>query len=119
MARRGQAVRRCQFRIVHGVLNRTAEPPGGRSYRHTCTLEAFGEVVQFIAQQAGKGVTMPLLWDQLNSVPCTQATVALEFLKNWGLVQIVRRRCFPALKQFSEEAMCEWDALARECENAR
>jgi hypothetical protein len=116
MPRTRRAERQCEFRIVDGFLYRTVELPDGRSYRHTCTLESFADVVRFIEEHGAEGITTTRLWDVLDDVPCTQATVALEFLKDRGLVDIERRRCFPTSECFLEHALCEWHALAFQCE---
>ncbi len=116
MTRARRADRRYEFRIVDGVLYRTVELPDGRSYPHTCTLESFADVARFIEEHAAEGVTTNMLWDELDDVPCTQATVALEFLKERGCVEVERRRCFPSSNAFFEDALCEWHALAFQCE---
>jgi hypothetical protein len=84
----------------------------GKSYQHTCTLDAFAAVVHYIEDHVGEGVTTNLLWETLDYVPCTQATVALKFLKDRGCVEVEQRRCFPASTCFFEDALCEWHALA-------
>jgi hypothetical protein len=87
---------------VDGVLYRTVELPNERSYRHTCTLESFADVAHYIDEHATDGVTTTILWDVLEDVPCTQATVALEFLKDRGCVDVERRRCFPTPDDLAE-----------------
>ena len=98
------------------MLVRTVTLPGGRSYQHTCTLESFAEVVRFIEEHGREGVTTGMLWERLDAVPCTQATVALEFLKERGCVEVERRRCWPASGFVFEDALCEWHALVHQCE---
>ena len=116
MPRTRRAERQCEFRIVDVVLYRTVELPDGRSYRHTCSLESFADVARFIDDHGAEGITTNRLWDDLDDVPCTQATVALEFLKERGCVEVERRRCFPASGSFFEDALCEWHALVFQCE---
>jgi hypothetical protein len=116
MSRIRRADRKCEFRIVDGVLYRTVEMPDGRSYRHTCALESFADVARFIEEHAEVGVTTTDLWDRLEATPCTQATVALEFLKDRKCVDVERRRCFPTSDCFFEDALCEWRAVAHQCE---
>ncbi len=116
MSRARRADRQCEFRIVDGVLYRTVDLPDGRSYRHTCTLESFADVGRFIEDHAAEGVTTNVLWNGLEDVPCTQATVALEYVKGRGCVVVESRRCFPSSDVFFEDAMCEWHALAFQCE---
>ena len=93
-------------------MYRTVMLTDGRSYRHTCTFESFADVARFIDDNAAKGVTTTDLWDDLEETPCTQATVALEFLKDRGCVNVERRRCWPASDSFFEDALCEWHSLA-------
>jgi len=112
MPRARRADRQCEFRIVDGVMYRTVVLTDGRSYRHTCTFESFADVARFIDDNAAKGVTTTDLWDDLEETPCTQATVALEFLKDRGCVNVERRRCWPASDSFFEDALCEWHSLA-------
>jgi hypothetical protein len=57
-----------------------------------------------------------MLWERLDDVPCMQATVALEFLKDRGCVEVERRRCWPASAFVFEDALCEWHGLAFQCE---
>ncbi len=46
------------------------------------------------------------------SIPFTQVNVALEFLKERGLVDVRHRRCFPATLDVYLDAMVEYHALA-------
>jgi hypothetical protein len=101
--------------MVRGVLVRTVALPGGRTYQHTCTLESFADVSRFVEEHGRNGVTTGMLWKQLD-VPCTQATVALEFLKDRGCVEVERRRCWPASGFVFEDGLCEWHALTFQCE---
>jgi hypothetical protein len=116
MTRARRAERQCEFRIVRDVLVRTVTWQDGRSYQHSCTLQSFADVARFIEEHASDGVTTNELWDQLEDTPCTQATVALEFLKDRGCVDVERRRCFPTSDCFFEDALCEWHALVFQCE---
>ena len=115
--RRGE--RQGGFRMVHGVLVRTVTRPDGRSYQHTCTFESFADVARFIEAHRAEGVTTTDLLPAMDDTPCTQATVALEFLKDRGCVDVERRRCFPTSECFFENALCEWHALAFQGEMAR
>ncbi len=57
MTRARRADRRCEFRIVDGVLHRTVERRDGRSYRHMCTLESFADVARFIEEHGTEEVS--------------------------------------------------------------
>jgi hypothetical protein len=70
MTRTRRADRKYDFRIVDGVLYRTVELPDG-------TLESFADAARFIDEHGFEGITTTRLWDELEDVPCTQATVAL------------------------------------------
>ncbi len=72
-------------------------------------------MARFIEVHAADGVTTTRLWDELEDVPCTQATVALEFVKDRGSVDVERRRCYLTSNCFFEDALCEWHALAYHC----
>ena len=48
-------------------------------------------------------------------LPFTQVNVALEFLKERGLVEVRHRRCYPATKHTHLDAMVEFHALAHAC----
>ena len=115
MPRTRRAERQIEFRMVHGVLVRTVALKDGRTYQHTCTLESFADVPRFVEEHGRDGVTTGMLWDRLD-VPCTQATVALEFLKDRSCVEVERRRCWPASGFVFEDALCEWHAMVFQCE---
>jgi hypothetical protein len=52
-----------------------------------------------------------MLWDALPDVPCTQASVALAFMKERGCLAVRYRRLFPTSDAFFADAMLEWHAL--------
>ena len=47
-------------------------------------------------------------------LPFTQVNVALEFLKERGIVDVRHRRCYPATESVHLDAMVEWHALREE-----
>jgi hypothetical protein len=51
------------------------------------------------------------LWDGLPDVPCTQAAVALAFLKERGCIDVRRKRSYPASAILVEDALIEFHAL--------
>ena len=55
-----------------------------------------------------------MVWESLAGVPCTQASVALAFLKERGCLEVHYRRLFPTSNVFFEDAMIEFLALAEE-----
>ena len=50
------------------------------------------------------------------AVTVVRTRPALEFLKERGCLEVERRRCFPSSDAFFEDALCEWHALAFQCE---
>jgi hypothetical protein len=51
-------------------------------------------------------------------LPFTQVNVALEFLKERGLVEVRHRRCYPATRHVHLDAMVEFHALAEACKRS-
>ena len=99
------------FALEDGWLVRTVVKPDGSSYLHRCSLESFRAVAQFIDEHVNEGVTTNGLWDGLPDVPCTQAAIALAFLKERGCVTIRHRRCYPSSTFLVEDALLEFHAL--------
>jgi hypothetical protein len=99
------------FEVVAGHLVRTVVLRDGRSYTQRCTLDAYVDVAYYVDGHATEGVTTNMMWDALPDVPCTQASVALDFLKERGCVTVRFRRCFPASDFLFEDAMVEFHAL--------
>lgn len=106
------------FAIVHGVLRRSVEPRRGRPYVQHCTLDAFTAVAAFIAERGDQGVTTNELWTALPDVPDTQASIALDFLKERCCITTYRKRNYPASTFVFEDALLEWHALAHQAQEA-
>lgn len=108
------------FHIWHGVLTRTVVPRRGKPYVQRCDLESFAEVAYLIEDLVGhrddSSLTTDLMWEKLPDVPRTRASVALDFLKERGIVRVEGRRCYPASTVPFEDALCEWHALAFQSE---
>ena len=106
-----------QFRFEDGCLVRTVVEGGadGRTYTHRCGKEAFETVAHAINETPaeGEGTTLTVLARHEN-VAYTQVNVALEFLKERGLVDVRHRRCYPATRDVYLDAMVEFHALAEE-----
>jgi hypothetical protein len=111
MPRRTSIAERQTFAVEDGWLVRTARRKDGSSYQHRCSLDAYKAVVHYLDDHAEAGVTTNELWDGLPDVPCTQASVALAFLKERGCVEVRRRRCHPVSGILFEDAMIEFHAL--------
>lgn len=90
-------------------LHRTVVMNDGRTYAQTCTLEVFKQVAHAL-QETPRPTTLMVV-AQEEQLPYTQVHVAIEFLKDRGLLEIVRRRCVPASRTFFEDAMTEFFAL--------
>jgi len=111
MTRRRSAEDRQTFTACDGFLVRTACRQDGSSYQHRCSLDAYTAVAGYLEEHAAEGVTTNALWDGLPKVPCTQAAIALAFLKERGCVVVRRRRCYPASDFLLEDALIEFYAL--------
>ena len=114
MARRSNLDDRQSFQVEQGHLVRTVAKRDGRTYCHRCSLESYTAVVHFVDEHADQGITTTTLWEHLADVPCTQASVALAFLKERGCLEARFRRLFPTSDVFFEDALLEFHALAAE-----
>ena len=99
------------FALEDGWLVRTVVKPDRSSYQHRCSMESYRAVAHFIDEHATGGVTTNGLWNGLTGVPCTQAAIALAFLKERGCVAIRHRRCYPASNFLIEDALTAFHAL--------
>ena len=104
------------FSVDDGCLVRTVTGAGGRSYTHRCSKAAFEAVAHAVEETPAEGRGTSLL-DVVGreDLAFTQANVALEFLKERGLVEVRHRRCYPATRHTHLDAMVEFHALAHAC----
>ena len=112
MTRRTNIDDRQSFVVEQNHLVRTVAMRDGRTYSHRCSLESYTAVAHYIEEHAAEGVTTTMLWQSLHDVPCTQASVALAFLKERGCLEARYRRLFPTSDVFVEDALIEFHALA-------
>ena len=108
MARRDE--RRVTYWRDGDRLVRTVVCRHGGDYTHACTAEVFKEVA-YAVEEAPRPTTLSEIADQ-QELPYTQVNVALEFLKDRVLVEVVRRRSRAASPTFFEDALVEFYALA-------
>jgi hypothetical protein len=101
------------FRIEDGHLVRTVTCPDGRGYEHRCELQTFQTVAHAVEETPaqGDGTSLTEIVRKEN-LPFTQVNVALEFLKERGIVDVRHRRCYPATRSVHLDAMVEFHALA-------
>ena len=106
-----------RFFVEDGCLVRTvtasAAAGDSRSYTHRCEKKAF-EAVAYAVEETpaeGEGTSLGDIAKR-EKLPFTQANVALEFLKERGLVEVRHRRCYPATRTVHLDAMVEFHALA-------
>jgi hypothetical protein len=109
------------FCIEDGCLMRaaTTHRGNGRTYTHRCTKPVFEKVAYAVGEvpAEGKGTTLTQIALQ-EELPFTQVNVALEFLKERGIVDVRHRRCYPATPAVHLDAMTEFYALAEEPKSA-
>jgi hypothetical protein len=111
--RRNLDDRDIQWRVIDGVLERAIRPLTGKPYRHRCSRKAFEEVAWYLAEHASQGVTMTLIAAALD-LPYTQVNVAMELLKERGILRADGRRSYvePGYREaLYEHAMVEFLAL--------
>ncbi len=106
-----------RFYIEDECLVRTvvSDASDGRTYTHRCTKVAFETVAHAIAEMPaeGEGTSLMQIARQEN-IAFTQVNVALEFLKERGIVGVRHRRCYPDTREVHLDAMIEFHALAED-----
>jgi hypothetical protein len=104
-----------RFFVQDGCLVRTVTSDGsdGRSYSHRCDMKTYETVAHAIAETPAEGDgTSLLIVVHAESLPYTRVNVALEFLKERGIVDVRHRRCYPGSSEVYLDAMVEFHALA-------
>src|SRR5262245_12044287 len=101
-----------RFFVQDGCLVRTVAGADGRTYTHRCERKAFETVAHAIDETAaqGDGTTLVMISRQ-EKLPFTQVNVALEFLKERGIIDVRHRRCYPGTTCVFEDAMVEFLVL--------
>ena len=117
--RTGLIKRSAAYFVQDGCLVRSVagsdDNGGGRTYTHRCTKATFESVAHAINEtpRQGDGTSGARLARQ-ERLPFTQVNVALEFLKERGLVEVRHRHCYPATTDVYLDAMIEFHALVEE-----
>ena len=105
-----------RFFVQDGCLVRTVTSAegDGRAYTHRCSKAAFEAVAHALAETPAEGEGTSLLdIAEREKMPHTQVNIALEFLKERGLVEVRHHRCYPAGSgDLYLDAMVEFHALA-------
>ena len=103
-----------RFEWVGGWLVRHVVPVPGKPYTHRCRLAVFEAVAHRFEEAGRAGVTLEEV-REAESVPWTQACVAIDFMDERGLLEHAhpRRRRF-APGQGHLDAMIEFHALREE-----
>lgn len=104
-----------RFDVIDGCLVRVVvDQATSKTYQHRCAKEVFEKVVHAMNETpaTGEGTTLTEIAKR-ESLPFTQVNVALEFLKDRGVVDVRCRRCYPSgSRTFFEDAMIEFHYLA-------
>ena len=104
--------REVQFFVQDGCLVRTVSRTDGRSYTHRCERKVFETVAHAIEEMPAEGLGTSLTEiARRENLPFTQVNVALEFLKERGIVDVRHRRCYPGTTCVFEDAMVEFLVL--------
>src|SRR5687768_10943720 len=108
-----------RFEVVDDHLVRTSSPLGREPYRHRCSRQTYEAVAHAVDESPseGKGLVLDDLARTLD-LPFTQVNVALEFMKERGVVVTRSRRNYPASNFAFEDAMVEYHALREKGGNA-
>jgi hypothetical protein len=111
--RRNLEERDIEWRVVHGVLERTVTLASGKSYRHRCTRKTFEQLIEYIDDHIDAPITMNSIVEATDA-PFTQANVALELLKERCIIETNGRKSYvgPGYRDgFYDHAMTEYCAL--------
>jgi hypothetical protein len=103
--------RHVEFTAQRGVLVRRVTRAGGREYIQRATRDVLEVVCHAIEACGDDGATTNGLWVLLPQLPCTQISVALDFLKERGCIVVRCRRNYPASDFLVEDALVEFYAL--------
>ena len=103
-----------RFEFADGCLVRTVtDGATGKAYQHRCTRKVFETVAHAINETPADGDgTCQVEIVRRESLPYSQVNVALEFLKERGVIEVRHRRCYPGSTTAFEDAMIEFLALA-------
>src|SRR5687768_4765998 len=88
-----------RFIVQDRCLVRSTSGADGRSYTHRCRLKAFESVAYAVDETPadGDGTSMAEIAKR-EGLPFTQVNVALQFLKERGIIDVRHRRCYPATR---------------------
>jgi hypothetical protein len=105
--------RHALYSVEDGCLVRTVISSDGRRYVHRCERKAFETVAHAIEETPAQGEGTSLMQiARQEKLPFTQVNVALEYLKERGIVDVRHRRCYPGTSSVHLDAMVEFHALA-------
>jgi hypothetical protein len=101
-----------RYEVRDGYLVRTVTFSTGGTYWHRCSMQVYDAVADAIGAmpEQGEGVTLGSLAKELD-LPFTQVNIALEFMKERGVVVTRSRRIYPASNFAYSDAMIEFHAL--------
>jgi hypothetical protein len=104
-----------RFFVHDACLVRSVTGSGIRAYTHRCPKATFETVAHAIEETPaeGRGTTLEDIAAR-EKLAFTQVNVALEFLKERGIVDVRHRRCYPATTSVHLDAMVEFHALAEQ-----
>jgi len=110
------------YDVQDGYLKRIVSGGRGddRAYCHRCTMATYEIVAHAIEETPAVGEgTVGYQIAQLERLPFSQVNVAVEFLKERGIVDVRHRRCYPSTKDVYLDAMIEFHTLAEKPEQDR
>jgi DNA-binding transcriptional regulator LsrR (DeoR family) len=93
------------------LLVRSVVPSRGKPYDAKSSREVLAKVCHYAQARDRGGFTTSEMWQDLD-VPKTQASTALAFLKEQGLVEVSSRRIYPATDAIFEHSMTDYYYLA-------
>lgn len=113
MSRRSERI--IEYSVQDGYLVRRVTPSasGRRPYLHRCSEATYRIVAHALSEVAteGEGTGLERIAEQ-EDLPYSQVNVAMEFMKERGIIEVRRRHSYPATEDVYLDAMIEFHALA-------
>ena len=110
------ATRHESFSVLDGHLVRMVVPARGRPYEHRCPLASFKQIAHTADELGEQGFTLESLLEYERNagrdVTFTNVAVALAFLRERSILDVLYRRNHAATDAVHLDAMTEYHALA-------
>lgn len=106
------------FAVEFGSLVRRVVPKRGQPYEHRCPSVLFAQIAHAAQELGERGFSLSSLLEYERSagrdVSFTNVAVALAFLRERGILEVIHRRNYASTEGTHLDAMTEYHALAEQ-----